>query len=312
MTQQGSRARKPARDVHGILPLDKPQGLTSNRALQRVKHLFGARKAGHTGSLDPLATGMLPICFGAATKISGLLLDAEKTYRVVGRLGVATDTGDADGTVVERHEREPVAATDVTAAAARFLGEIEQVPPMYSALKHGGRRLYELARQGVTVERAARRVRITELTVTRYEWPELELTVTCSKGTYIRSLVIDLAAALGTVGHVTALRRLAVGPFEEADLLSLESLEALAAEGEEALDRVLLPIDHALHGWPSVELETEAGARFLHGQAVPAEASWPPGAVRVYAGGELLGLGEIGANRALAPKRMLRPGEHKP
>jgi len=292
-------------DVHGIVPLDKPAGLTSNAALQRTKRLFRARKAGHTGSLDPLATGMLPICFGEATKVSAFLLDAEKTYRVVCRLGVATDTGDADGKVLERRTDPAPGREAVAAAAAGLLGEIEQVPPMYSALKRGGRRLYELARKGVTVDREARRVRVSALEVERYEWPELEFVVACSKGTYVRSLVIDLAAALGTLGHVTALRRLAVGPFREADLISLDALEALAAEGESALDGALLPIDRALADWPSATLEAEAARRFAHGQPVAAEASTPAGRVRVYAADRLLGIGEVTVDRQLLPRRVL-------
>ena len=298
--------RAPSRDVRGLLLLDKPGGMTSNRALQRVKHLFHAAKAGHTGSLDPLATGMLPICFGAATSVCAYLLDASKAYRVVAALGAATDTGDSDGTVVATAEGEPPDPETIAAALRRFEGPIEQVPPMYSALKQQGVRLYELARRGVSVPRAARRVVIESLQLERYAWPELVLTVRCSKGTYVRTLVEDIAAAAGTLGHVRELRRLYVDPFAAEPMADLAALEAAAAEGGlAALDGRLLPLDRALPDWPVVALSAAEAERLAHGQSVAAAPDWPVGRARVYAPpGELLALGEVGADRRLVPLRV--------
>jgi tRNA pseudouridine55 synthase len=294
------------RDVRGILLLDKPRGITSNRALQRVKRLYGAAKAGHTGSLDPLATGMLPICFGAATRLGGFLLDAGKTYRVTGRLGVATDTGDADGTVTEHRDGPRPTESELLAALARFRGDIDQTPPMYSALKRDGVRLYKLARSGTEVPRTPRRVSIHELRLERYAWPDAELFVRCSKGTYVRTLVGDLAAALGTVGHVTALRRLAVEPFDGEPMTTIETLETLAADGDTvALDARVLPADRALPGWPSVLLSADAAERIAHGQSVAADPAWPGGRVKVYGEpGELLAIAEVTPERRLAPQRV--------
>lgn len=298
--------RPPTRDVRGLLLLDKPGGMTSNRALQRVKHLFQAAKAGHTGSLDPLATGMLPICFGAATSVSAYLLDSHKAYRVVAALGAATDTGDADGTVVATSDAEPASADAVAAALRRFEGTIEQVPPMYSALKREGVRLYELARRGVSVPREPRTVVIESLRLEAYRWPELAFTVRCSKGTYVRSLVEDLAAALGTLGHVRELRRLYVDPFAAEPMVELAALEASAAEGGlAALDRHLLPLDRALPDWPAVPVSEDGARRLAHGQALPADPGWPLGRVRIYAPpGQLLALGEVSADRRLLPLRV--------
>ncbi|HEX7079655.1 MAG TPA: tRNA pseudouridine(55) synthase TruB [Gammaproteobacteria bacterium] len=298
--------RRPGRDVTGILLLDKPRGSTSNRALQQAKRLFRAAKAGHTGSLDPLATGMLPICFGAATKLAGYLLDARKTYSVTAELGVATDTGDADGAVTARSDAPAPSEARLRTALAAFVGEIEQTPPMHSALKHDGRRLYELARRGVVVERKPRRVRIFAATLDEYVWPRCRFTVTCSKGTYIRSLVADLASEAGTLGHVAALRRLAVEPFREADMVGLEALEAAAASGLSALDAFLLPLDAALPDWPSVEVDAADALRLSQGQAVPAGPAWPRGLVRIQArGAGMIGIGEVLPEGRLAPRRWL-------
>jgi tRNA pseudouridine55 synthase len=289
-----------------VLLLDKPRGVTSNHALQRVKRLYDAAKAGHTGSLDPLATGMLPICFGAATKLGAFLLDARKSYRVTACLGVATDTDDADGTVIERRDDPPASEGSVRAALARFVGEIEQVPPMYSALKRDGVPLYRLARRGVTVEREARRVTIETLSLERFTWPELDLAVRCSKGTYVRTLVVDLAAALGTVGHVRELRRTAVDPFTAEQMTPLDALEELAARDDrEALDRLLLPADSAVAAWPAVVLGPAAAARLVHGQAVAADPAWPVGRTKVYREPhDLLGLAEVTPDGRLVPRRM--------
>ena len=301
-------ARPRGRDVSGLLLLDKPSGLSSNQALQRVKRIYQAAKAGHTGSLDPLATGMLPICFGSATRLSGYLLDARKVYRVTAALGVATATGDAEGAVIADRSQEPGPdAARVAATLQQFVGETEQVPPMYSALKRDGVPLYRLARQGVEVVREPRRVVIEELTLEAYRWPELTLVVRCSKGTYIRTLVEDIAVALGTVGHVAMLRRLAVEPFAADPMHSLDALEALdgSAAGNTALDALLLPPDQALRGWPVVRLARAAAERLARGQAVPAEPTWPLGAVAVYAEpNEFVAIATVTADGQLLPKRV--------
>lgn len=294
------------RNVRGILLLDKPSGLTSNQALQRAKRLFQAAKAGHTGSLDPLATGMLPICFGAATKLAGYLLDARKTYAVTARLGIATDTGDADGNVIATSDAAPPDERDVREAVGSFVGEIEQTPPMYSALKRDGKRLYELARQGIVVDREPRRVQIDAMTLDEYAWPILRFTMTCSKGTYVRTLVTDIAEKLGTLGHVIALRRLAVEPFDPADMIGFEQLERDAADGLAALDKRLVPAERALAAWPRLELPPASTERLLKGQSIPAAADWPVGFVRIADRNlGFVGIGEVLPERRLAPRRML-------
>jgi tRNA pseudouridine55 synthase len=298
--------RPPTRDVFGLLLLDKPAGLSSNRALQQVKRLFGAAKAGHAGSLDPLATGMLPIFFGAATRLANYMLAARKVYVVTATLGSATTTGDAEGAPTEdRSDEPPPTAERVAAAVARFVGEIEQIPPMYSALKRDGVPLYRLARAGVEVERAPRKVVVEALSVDRYEWPSLTLTVRCSKGTYVRTLVEDLARAAGTLGHVARLRRLAVDPFDEQGMLSIETLEAAATEGAAALDRLLLPAEAALPGWPSVSLGADDANRLAHGQAIPLAGAPARGQVKVYAeSGQLIGIGVVTDDGRLTPTRV--------
>jgi tRNA pseudouridine55 synthase len=302
---QQSRSRK-GRDVCGIVLLDKPGGMTSNRALQRVKRLFDARKAGHTGSLDPLATGLLPICFGGATKLSGYLLDAGKTYSVTAKFGVATDTADADGQVTGVCEQPAPDIDRVRQSLARFCGDLEQVPPMYSALKQGGRRLYELARQGVEVERPARPVRIYSIVLDDYQWPHCSFTVQCSKGTYVRTLVVDIAASLDTLGHVSALRRLALGPFEARQMVTVDALEEAAQAGEQALDRFLLPPAVAVADWRQVEVNGEQASKLRHGMRIPAEPHWPPGKVAIMTVDRgLMGLGEVTTAGELAPQRLL-------
>lgn len=297
--------RKKGRAIDGILLLDKPIGLTSNQALQRVKRLFDARKAGHTGSLDPLASGLLPICLGQATKVSGFLLNAGKRYQVVARLGQRTDTGDADGQVIEER---PVPALDrglVKRVLARFEGSQTQVPPMYSALKHQGQRLYKLARQGIEIERQPREIEIHGLELLSLEADALELEVACSKGTYVRTLVEDIAQALGTVAHVIVLRRLGVGPYAEGRMYKLEELEALAEQGMERLDELLLPVDSALEHWPSVELGADSAYYLMQGQAVMAPGAPSSGKVRLYDEGHgFLGIGEVKLDGRVAPTRL--------
>lgn len=278
---QGQRTRVQRRPVHGVLLLDKPLGLSSNQALQKAKWLLRAEKAGHTGTLDPLATGVLPLCFGAATKFSQLHLDADKTYETVVRLGIKTTTGDAEGDVIESRA---VTCTPglVVEVLDRFMGEIEQIPPMHSALKKDGKPLYEYARAGETVERAARRVTIYDLELLDMqlegEAPQLHLRVRCSKGTYIRTLGEDIAEALGCGGHLSALRRVATGPFEAEECVTLASLEA---QSEPERLAHLLPVDSLLPEHTLITLDEENAARFLSG--VRRRGDWPNQAqVAVY------------------------------
>jgi tRNA pseudouridine55 synthase len=302
----GQRVRTPRRDVHGVLLLDKPIGFTSNDALQKTKGIFAANKAGHTGSLDPLATGMLPICFGEATKVSGFLLDADKRYAVTAKLGQRTSTADAEGEVTES---KPVPALDpalIERALSGLRGDILQVPPMYSALRHQGQRLYDLAREGIEVERQARPLTIHELTLTTWTPDSLSLEVHCSKGTYIRTLVEDIALALGTLAHVTILRRLSVGPFAVGSrLYSLEELQAKVPEGPAALDALLLPVDYAVLDWPKAALTGDSAWYFARGQAVFVPGAPTSGRVRVYGDGRFLGVGEIESDGRVAPRRLL-------
>ena len=301
------RARVAWRDVDGILLLDKPTGASSNAALQQARRLFRARKAGHTGSLDPLASGLLPLCFGQATKVAGLMLDSDKRYVVTARLGTRTATGDAEGEVTERRPAPAPDAGRLEAALARFRGPILQVPPMHSALKQGGQRLYELARRGVEVDRPARPVTIHELRALAWEGDRLELEVACSKGTYVRTLVEDVAAELGTVGHVERLRRTEVGSFRDERTWTLAELQRLLEEGGEAsLDRVLVPPDRALRDWAAVQVGPAERAWLLQGQAV--FAAGPGGQrVRMYGPeGDFLGVGEMTPEgRRLAPVRLM-------
>lgn len=297
--------------VDGIILLDKPSGMTSNRALQKVKRLIRAKKGGHTGSLDPAATGMLPLCFGEATKVSAFLLDADKSYRVTARLGEKTDTGDADGQVIGRAAVPELDTEAWRSLLEGFVGEIEQTPPMYSALKVNGQRLYTLARQGRTVERKPRSVRIHAITLLEARGDRLVLRVRCSKGTYIRTLVEDIAAAAGTVAHTSALHREAVADLPAASMLTLSEVEQLADGGAEGLRERLMPADRALARWPAVRLPGEAARRFVGGQPVSAEARVPaaPGPVRVYAEADgFLGVGERSAEGVVAPRRIFRTG----
>ena len=295
------------RRVNGILLLDKPSGLTSNAALQTVKKLYRARKAGHTGSLDPLATGLLPICFGEATKVSGFLLDADKDYRVTCRFGARTTTGDAEGEVLEQRPVEGLTEDRLRELLQGFLGEIEQIPPMYSALKHKGERLYKLAREGVEVEREPRQVTIHALELLRLEPPLAEIRVHCSKGTYVRTLVEDVGEALGCGAHVAGLRRLGVGPFDDTQMVDMEALRAVAAEGgEHALDKLLLPLESGLAQWPDVRLSGDAAFYLRQGQPVLVPKAPTEGLVRLYEGeSRFLGVGEILDDGREAPRRLM-------
>jgi tRNA pseudouridine55 synthase len=304
----GARPRVEWRDVDGILLLDKPVGASSNDALQRARRLFRARKAGHTGSLDPAASGVLPLCFGEATKVAGLLLDGDKSYRATLALGAATATGDVEGAVVATAPVPPLDAATLHAACSGFLGAQMQVPPMYSALKRDGRPLYELARAGVEVERAPRPVTIRRLEARVLAPDRIEFKVDCSKGTYVRTLGEDLARALGTVGHLAALRRTAVAPFAGRPAVTLEALEAL---DEAARDARLLGADAALPGWPAVEVDARGEDDLRHGRsaavlATRGDAGERPGDVRLYGPGGFVGLGRLGADGTrVAPTRLL-------
>lgn len=289
------------RRLDGILLLDKPRGLGSNAALQAAKRLYGAAKAGHAGTLDPLATGLLPLLFGEATKFSQLALDADKEYLARARLGITTTTADAEGDVLERRA-VAVGREALEPALACLRGDIEQVPPMYSALKHAGEPLYALARRGESVDRAARRVRIHELELLEFAGDAVELRIRCSKGTYIRTLVEDLGRVLGCGAHLEALRRTAAGAFRVSEALTLDQLQA--ATGEER-DRWLLPLERLLAGLPRVDLDGPLAARFAQGQAIRREAP-PVGRCSVYgAGGKLLGVGDAGADGELHPRRLV-------
>jgi tRNA pseudouridine55 synthase len=282
--------------------------MTSNRALQIVKRHLNARKAGHTGSLDPAATGMLPLCFGEATKVCAYLLDADKTYRVTARLGVATDTADADGKEIGTAAVPDLSTADWDAILQGFLGESQQIPPMYSALKHDGKRLYELARKGEVVERAPRRISIDEIVLLEAAGSRLVFRVSCSKGTYIRTLVEDVATRAGTLAHTTRLHRERVGHFEASDMIDLDTVETLARDNPAALAEHLLAPDSALEAFPAVVVDAEAAMRFSGGQAVAAGAgAGETGLARVYGDGErFLGVGELSANGQVAPRRVFQ------
>jgi tRNA pseudouridine55 synthase len=292
--------------VHGILLLDKPLHMSSAGAVARAKYLFRARKAGHTGSLDPLATGMLPICFGEATKFGAQLLEADKTYRVCLRLGERTPSADRESQVVERRELPPFSQDQLIEALANFPRLYRQIPPMHSALKQDGKPLYEYARAGITRERAARTITIHEMTFIGWQRPDLIFDVRCTKGAYIRVLAEDLAAQLGTIGYLEALRRLSVAPFGDAQLWSFEALDALPALG---LRELLLPVDAALGAWRRLDLSTDGVHAIRQGRSVvlsgdPVDGE--PGPVRMYADGfGFLGLGEVEPAGRLVPRRLI-------
>jgi tRNA pseudouridine55 synthase len=298
--------RKPRRKVDGLLLLDKPSGITSNAALQKVKWLYGALKAGHTGSLDPLASGMLPICFGEATKFSGYLLGTDKSYLVRARFGIRTDTADSDGSVVATTDVLIPDEIRLREALARLTGPIMQVPPMYSALKHQGQRLHQLARAGREIERPARPVEIHSFTLDQYDPVTPLFRVNCSKGTYIRVLIEDLAALLGSLAHVIVLRRMAVGSFPESAVLSMERCLRAAEDGTEALDALLRPLDEVAGQWPLIRLGSRQVDLLRCGSQVAVSAGTPAGMVRLYADhGCFFGMGEVMEDGRLLPRRLL-------
>ncbi len=280
--------RRKGRAVHGVLLLDKPQALTSNAALQKVRRAYQAQKGGHTGALDPLATGVLPICLGEATKFSRFLLDADKAYYTTAQLGEIRDTGDSDGAVVEQRPVPDLDPSAVESVLEIFRGPVEQVPSMYSALKHQGRPLYEWARKGITVERPARPITIFRLVLDALRSDQLDMSVECSKGTYIRSLVEDIGTELGCGAHVSMLRRYKAGHFELKDCCQLDHIQKLAeSEGatQAQLDALLLPVDKLLPDLPQICLKSEQSRSLLHGQAVRIAGLEKPGLARVYVTG---------------------------
>jgi tRNA pseudouridine55 synthase len=293
------------RDVDGILILDKPIGRSSNQALQQVRKLYRASKAGHCGSLDPLATGILPICLGEATKFSSYLLGANKTYRATCKLGETTTTGDAEGEVVERRP-VLVDATQIRQSLVQFVGEIEQIPPMYSALKHQGKRLYQLAREGRQVERKPRRVTIYHLALLSCSADSLSFEVSCSKGTYIRTLAEDIGAVLGCGAHLSALRRSAVDSFVEQDAVTIEQLQLLEQQDGDQLDDLLLPISRALMQFPELSLDASTSLKISQGKRVQLGASETAGPCRLVTDdGRFMGLGEVAPDGELAAKRLM-------
>ncbi len=303
-----ARRRRPSgRNISGILLLDKPVGITSNAALQTVKHCYRARKAGHTGSLDPLASGLLPICLGEATKLSAFLLDADKRYWVRVRLGEKTTTADAEGEIIESRPIDGIDEQAIRNVLPDFRGEIQQLPPMYSAVKHKGERLYDIARRGEEVEREPRTIHIHELELVGCELPEFELEVACTKGTYVRTLAEDIGERLGCGAHVVGLRRTGVGPYGEADLHALDEIERQAEERDHfaGLDAKLLPLDSALGGWPEIRLNKDMAFYIRQGQPVLVPKAPLEGWVRLYSGQEFLGVGEVLDDGRIAPRRLL-------
>jgi tRNA pseudouridine55 synthase len=295
------------RDISGILLLDKAAGASSNQALQTAKRLYQAAKAGHTGNLDVPAEGLLPICFGEATKLCAYLLDADKRYRAEITLGVATTTGDAEGRITRTGEVAGIDRARVERAVEAFRGEIEQLPPMHSALKYHGERLYRLARRGIEVPRQTRRVVIHAIAVTHVEGARVGLDVHCSKGTYIRALADDIGQALGCGAHLSRLRRLSVGPFDVARAYTMEALREKAASGAGALDALLEPMDVALPRAPRIDLTGDACYYLRHGQPVQVPRAPTRGIVRLYdPAARFVGIGEVQDDGRIAPRRLLR------
>jgi tRNA pseudouridine55 synthase len=294
--------RKSGLDVSGIILLDKRLGVSSNQALQEVRRLFNANKAGHTGSLDPLATGLLPLCFGEATKVSALMLDDDKRYQVTIKLGVMTDTGDSEGQIVAEMPVPDFSESQLLDCLQHFTGEIDQVPPMYSALKHQGKKLYELAREGKTVDRPARRITIYAIELLAFDSQQISLDVRCSKGTYIRSLAEDIGHYLGSCGTVTALRRTASGQFNLADAFTIEQLREMDLA---TLYASRLPVDIPLSHIPAVSVNDDQVLSIKQGQQIDLNST-ELGTVRIYSQQCFLGLGEMLINGKLAPKKLFQ------
>lgn len=302
-----TRRRRERNAVDGFLLLDKPAGATSNQVLQQVRRLFDAEKAGHTGSLDPFATGLLPICFGQATKLGALLLEADKRYVATVRLGARTSTGDLDGDVVSTTPVRPIPASEVASVIPRLLGAIDQIPPMYSAIKQGGVKLYELAREGQEIDRAPRRVVIHALDLLDCRSGEFTFDVHCSKGTYIRTLAEDWARLLGQDGHLIALRRLETGPFRDQRMVTMADLDACNFRLDR-LHALLLPLGAALSDWPRIDVDDLDAARLRRGLDCGPLLGHPPGRVVVFGlGGVACSIAEVKADRRLASRRWIGP-----
>jgi len=300
----GRRNRK-GRNITGIIVIDKPTGRSSNHVLQQVKRLFDAKKAGHTGSLDPLATGVLPICLGEATKLSAYLLDGDKRYHVTCQLGVITDSGDSDGTVLEQLTIPTITEQSLLKIIEKFKGEQQQVPPMYSALKHKGQPLYKFARQGIEIERKSRHIKIYDISLISFTSDSFTLDVCCSKGTYIRTLVEDISHGLGTGGHVTMLRRVESAGYKITDAVSIAELEAIAKHGLEALDQSLLPSENALRNWPSVVIDPQQVIALRLGQTAQVADKFKSAQIRLFDQQKsFLGLGEMTESGIVSPKRV--------
>lgn len=305
--------RRKGRPINGVILLDKPTGISSNDALQKVKRIYFAEKAGHTGALDPLATGMLPICLGEATKFSQFLLDSDKRYRVIAKLGERTNTSDSDGEVVETRPID-VTLDKLEACIEKFRGESEQVPSMFSALKYQGKPLYEYARKGIEVPRESRKITVYEIVLHRFEGDEVEMEVHCSKGTYIRTIVDDLGEMLGCGAHVTMLRRTGVAKYPCEKMVTLEQLNELLEQAHreeraprELLDPLLLPMDTAVEDLPEVNLVPELADMVQHGQPVQVFGAPTEGSLRLTMGEERLfiGVGEMNEDGKIAPKRLV-------
>ncbi|HHG3591603.1 TPA: tRNA pseudouridine(55) synthase TruB [Vibrio parahaemolyticus] len=305
--------RRKGRPINGVILLDKPTGISSNDALQKVKRIYFAEKAGHTGALDPLATGMLPICLGEATKFSQFLLDSDKRYRVIAKLGERTNTSDSDGEVVETRPVD-VTLEKLEASIEKFRGESDQVPSMFSALKYQGKPLYEYARKGIEVPRESRKITVYEIVLHRFEGDEVEMEVHCSKGTYIRTIVDDLGEMLGCGAHVTMLRRTAVAKYPYEKMVALEQLNELLEQAHreeiaprELLDPLLMPMDTAVEDLPEVNLIPELADMVQHGQPVQVLGAPEQGSLRLTMGEEhlFIGVGEMNDDGKIAPKRLV-------
>lgn len=303
---KGNSRKSKGRPINGIVLLDKPTGLSSNAALQKVKHLFEARKAGHTGSLDPLATGVLPLCLGEATKVSQFLLDSDKRYLARIKLGVRTDSGDSEGNEVETGDASKVDSDQLGNALKRFQGKIEQLPPMYSAIKVDGVPLYKMARKGIEVDRSPREVTVYSIELRSFESDEFEIDVACSKGTYIRTIADDIGQILGCGAHIVQLRRTAAGVFTEQRCVNIETLEQVkASEGLDGIDSFIVPMDEAVGNLPEVRLPSITADCVKHGQAVLVRHLPAEGLVRLYEEEEFIGIGCIDDDGKVAPRRLV-------
>ncbi len=301
-------ARRRGRNIAGIVVLDKPAAMSSNGAVQKAKRLFSAQKVGHTGSLDPLATGVLPLCFGEATKFSQFLLTSDKTYLVRIKLGVCTDTGDSDGEILDTRSADSVTREQVESALASYRGEIDQIPSMFSAIKHNGQPLYKLARQGIEVERESRRIHVYRNDLVEFDGDEIVLDIHCSKGTYVRTIAQELGNDIGCGAHVIALRRTQAGPFGESDMVTFDDMAAAKESG--CLDRVLQPISSAVRTWPEVRLSDNTAYYLRQGQPVLVPHAPTSGWVRLSQTLEddscrFLGVGEILNDGRVAPRRLV-------